>query len=677
MIVVLLRREGLPSARDAAIALGLLAVLVGTLMRRLPFSANVQLDLSTACILAAALILSPGLAMVIGALGALVANVFRRAEWRVAGFNGAQASLQGGIAAGLLALGDWDRQAPTIDLRILVLILVIGMAMHLANALAVGAILVFESRQRWWSSVTKVAWLDRTEALGYLAQWGLGLLAAVVADGHSWALVLIVLPGAIAFGALDQHARLRLRAEERLVHQAFHDTLTGLANRASFTERLEQALAMSDGPDSLALLFLDLDQFKVVNDTLGHAAGDQLLVEIARRLERAVRPGDVVARLGGDEFTVLLEGQGAMQEAERIAERIARAMQVPIHLEGREMTVSTSIGIARPAAANATVTDLMRDADIALYQAKDGGRARFVTYDPSSRLHVQERIELEADLIAALRREELRLVFQPKVELATGAIFVVEALLRWERPGHGLVSPGIFLPIAAESGLAPAIGRWVLQHACRAAAEWRASAQGAAPAVSVNVAAQHLWESTFVADVHDALTVSGLPGTALQLEVTEETAAAGGDLVVATMHRLRALGVGIVLDDFGTSHSNLIALGRLPVQALQLDSSFVGAITHSVEAQTITNAVIGLAHGLDMFVMAEGVETGEQLQLLRQWGCDAGQGTHFAPPMSVVEIRGLLTRQLPLPEVAVSVPMFAPPPVATEPPTMLFAERVS
>jgi len=380
-----------------------------------------------------------------------------------------------------------------------------------------------------------------------------------------------------------------------------------------------------------------------------------------------VRPGDLVARLGGDEFTVLLGpgegGDGAEVGPDAVAERITLAMRAPLRVDGRAIVVTTSIGIARPAAGDRSGADLLRDADVALYRAKAGGRARAATFDPAWRLAAQVRLQLEADLRRALPGNELRLVFQPKVDLADGRVAAVEVLLRWHRPGHGVLAPGAFLPVAEEIGLAAPIGRWVLREACRHAAGWSGPGPGGPPAVSVNVSAAHLQEPDFVADLGRVLREYDLPGGRVQLEIAEGTLAARVDEVAAVMGKLDRLGIRAVLDDFGTGRADLVALGRLPVSALQLDGRFVAGLPHGREARAIARAVVGLAHGLGTTVVAEGVETADQLAWLRAAGCDGAQGDHVAPPMPADALAAFLTgRREPAPASSVpAVPDASPP----------------
>ncbi|MEA2530030.1 MAG: hypothetical protein QOG89_1674 [Thermomicrobiales bacterium] len=646
IVSALLVRGAPPTSWDAIVAVALAGLLAASFRRPLPFGQHAHLTLDTAIVLAAALILPAGPAVLVAGIGPLLANLPRRADWSQAGFNAAQTALQGAVGVGVLAAGGWDRADPFAGAAFLVVVPLAGCAMHIVNALAVATILALDDRTAWWPTWRQLVVLDRTEASGYLAQWGLGLLAVVVADGHAWALALLALPGGVVFGALDRHTRLRLRAEERLVHQAYHDPLTGLPNRARFAERLDAALAAAaDQPDAVAVLFLDLDRFKLINDTLGHAAGDALLVEVATRLRACVRPGDTVARLGGDEFIVLLERDGNAIEAVRVAERVAAAMAAPVRLGERDITVSTSIGIARPTPGNGSSGDVLRDADLALYQAKDAGRGRYAVFDPASGAAARERLAIEADLRRALEWGGLRLAFQPKVDLATGRVTAVEALLRWDRPGYGEVGPDAFLPVADEAGLAPSLGRWVLAEACKVARTWEGAPWGGPP-VSVNLSERQLRDPALVADVEGALALSGLDGTRLQLEVAESAAMKDVEGVIATLQRLRAVGVRAVLDDFGTGHANLAALGRLPVDALQLDRSFVADLAVSHEARAIVRAVMGLAGGLRLAVVAEGVETPEQLALLRSWGCDAAQGELFASPASGEAVAALVLADL-------------------------------
>ncbi len=446
----------------------------------------------------------------------------------------------------------------------------------------------------------------------------------------------------------------RKRLEEQLVHRAFHDPLTDLPNRALFLRRLDEAIARApDGIPPIAVLFLDLDRFKLINDTLGHEAGDQLLMAVAERLRSSVRPADTVARLGGDEFTILLEDIVEDEEAAQVARRILDSMTTPVVLLGsKEMVISTSIGIVRPTPEHRRGADVLRDADTALYRAKEGGRNRFAFFDASMGAAARERVAIEADLRRALERGELQVLYQPKIDLVSGRPVAVEALLRWEHPERGWVPPLVFIPIAEETGLIGEIGSWVLETACREAAAW-SRVLSDPPVLSVNFSGKQFYDPELPVQVKRALEESGLPPARLRLEIAESAAMKNADATAATLRALQAIGVRVVIDDFGTGTSSLSSLQRFPVDTLQIDQSLVAALGRSRDATTIAQAVVGMAHGLGLAVMAEGVERPDQLSLLRALGCEQAQGNLFCPPIPADELVRYLTSPViwPLPEL--------------------------
>ena len=439
----------------------------------------------------------------------------------------------------------------------------------------------------------------------------------------------------------------RRLAEAQLQHQAFHDALTGLPNRTLFLDRLEQALARAQrqqrGP---GVLFLDLDRFKVVNDSLGHSVGDELLREAARRLAGLLRVGDTVARLGGDEFTVLLEEIHRVEDALRVAEAIADAFRQPFRVDGRELFVTTSIGVACSPAGSETAADLLRRADIAMYQAKSSGRSRAVAYDGAMDVRLVETLEVETDLRHALDRGELRLHYQPIVDIATGRTEGVEALVRWQHPERGLVPPSEFIPLAEETGLILPIGAWVLEEACHQMAIWLSERANDEPlTVSVNLSARQLHEPGLLTLVNDVLARTGLPPAALQLELTESMIMQNVEATIATLHQLKRLGVGLAVDDFGTGYSSLSYLARFPVDVLKVDRAFVMTMTQEEGTAAIVEATVALAHALGMDVTAEGVELPEQLAWLRRLHCDNGQGYYFSRPAAADTITALFAAE--------------------------------
>lgn len=446
----------------------------------------------------------------------------------------------------------------------------------------------------------------------------------------------------------------RKELEEKLAHRAFYDDLTGLPNRALLSDRLGQALSRAgrgvsmgtEAGQTIALLFLDLDDFKHVNDSLGHDAGDELLVEVAGRLKGAARPGDTVARLGGDEFVVLLEEVAGEDGATGAAREVAEALKLPFVLEEREVFVTASTGVVLGGAGKekrADPQDLLRSADVAMYRAKEEGKDRHVVFEPSMDGRSGRRLALGTGLRRALERGELTVLYQPVVELEGGRDVGGEALLRWERPGRGIVSPAEFVPLAEETGLIGEIGGRVLTDACARVREWRAilpkrEGGGASPTVWVNLSARQLYEPGLVGLVADALGQAGLGPDSLGLEITESVAMDGAGFGVgraaAALRGLKELGVRLAVDDFGTGYSSLSQLKRLPVDVLKIDRSFVSGLGRDAGDRAIVSAVVTLARDMGLEVVAEGVESEDQLRILRELGCGLAQGYYFARPLS-------------------------------------------
>jgi diguanylate cyclase (GGDEF)-like protein/PAS domain S-box-containing protein len=429
-------------------------------------------------------------------------------------------------------------------------------------------------------------------------------------------------------------------AEEQLRHQAFHDALTGLANRALFTNRVEHALVLRNqlARAEVAVLFLDLDDFKGVNDTLGHAAGDTLLRGVGVRLRDTLSPSYTVARLGGDEFAILIEEIAGPASALDAAERIVTTLQKPFEIEGREVFVSASVGIALGTVAD----DLLRAADVAMYRAKASGKAQYVMYMPTMAEDFVGRLELVAELRRA-RREEFVVHYQPVVDLESHAVVGVEALVRWAHPTRGLLPPSDFIALAEETGRIVDIGAWVLAEACAQVARWRAETPGSAElTLNVNVSTRQVRPGVLVQAVRSALAESGLPAEALTLELTESVLARRHEELRAVLTDVADLGVRLALDDFGTGYSSLSLLQDLPVHTLKVDRSFVSALDEDATRQGFVQAIVDLAHTLDVALVAEGMETAAETSELRRLGCQAGQGFHFAPPLGADEVGELL-----------------------------------
>ncbi|HEX8291974.1 MAG TPA: EAL domain-containing protein [Pyrinomonadaceae bacterium] len=438
----------------------------------------------------------------------------------------------------------------------------------------------------------------------------------------------------------------RKRAEEQLLHDAFHDALTGLPNRALFMDHVKMAIQRSrrSGDRLFAALFLDLDRFKIINDSLGHMVGDQLLVGIAHRLEACLRPGDTVARLGGDEFTILLEDLTTMEDATDVARRVQEAVTQPFNIGGHEVFTTASIGIALSNTGYERAEDLLRDADTAMYRAKMEGKKRHVVFDKAMHDRAMELLQTETDLRRALTRQEFFLNYQPIVNLETGRVASFEALVRWRHPERGLVMPGDFVPVAEETGLIVPLGLWVLNEACRQMREWqRLGLADESVKMSVNLSGRQFSQADLIEQISSALRESGLKAGNLKLEITESMVMENFDTAIDMLTQLRVLGVGLSIDDFGTGYSSLSYLHRFPIDTLKIDRSFVTQMTDNSENAEIVRTIVTLARSLDMAVVAEGVETADQLRQLGELGCDYGQGYLFSRPVGAGQAAELLT----------------------------------
>ncbi len=430
----------------------------------------------------------------------------------------------------------------------------------------------------------------------------------------------------------------RVRLEQRLDHQAFHDTLTGLCNRRLFTDRLNHALTRRGGHD-LVVLFLDLDDFKTVNDDLGHGAGDAVLVEVGQRVTGVTRPGDTVARLGGDEFAILMEAT-TVPEAELVAQRLQVSLYEELHVEGARRRVGASIGLATATPGSGSGEEALRHADVAMYLAKSRGKSGIAAYEPQLHTEAIERLHLRTELEAAIGADELVLHFQPVVELRSNVMTGYEALVRWQHPAHGLLQPISFVPLAEQSGLIVALGRWVMRAACNAAVRLHPGVSG--PSMSVNVAAQQLAEDDFVEQVVGALEASGLAPGRLVLEITESVVLNDLDLVLERLRALRELGIRVAIDDFGTGYSSLAYLSRLPLDILKVDKSFIDHVVEDEQDARVTMAIIAMSATMNLSVVAEGVETEPQAQWLRDAGCRSVQGYLFSRPVPEATALALL-----------------------------------
>ena len=436
----------------------------------------------------------------------------------------------------------------------------------------------------------------------------------------------------------------RKAIEEQLAHQASHDLLTNLPNRTLFMDRLEYALTGIEqrrGP--IAVLFLALNNFKEINDSLGYETGDRLLKAVAEVLSTSLRAEDTAAFFGGDEFAVLLENVRDESEAIQVAGRITGALQAPFVVGESEVLLTTNIGIALCVSSDVLPADLLRQADIAMYEAKNKGKDRYEVFDLRMRNRVLERLRGGMDLRGSIQREEFRVYYQPKVSLENDKIVGAEALVRWEHPQRGLVPPAEFIPVAEETGLIVPIGRWVLEEACRQAREWQEHYPLDPPLVMcVNISARQLRHPSLAHDVAQVLQETGLDPRTLDLEITESMAE-DTQFAIAVLKELKGLGIQLVMDDFGTGYSSLSYLKNFPVDFLKIDRSFIAPLGENPEDEALVSGIIGLVHALGIKAIAEGVETAEQLAKLREMGCDFAQGYYFSKPLPAEGISELLS----------------------------------
>jgi diguanylate cyclase (GGDEF)-like protein/PAS domain S-box-containing protein len=446
--------------------------------------------------------------------------------------------------------------------------------------------------------------------------------------------------GGVVVNYRDVTARKAL--EDQLRHQAFHDALTGLPNRALFADRLGHALSRARrSPQQLAVLFVDLDDFKTVNDSLGHGAGDELLVRVAERLQRALRPGDTIARMGGDEFAVIVEDQTDAAAPVEVGQRLLAALNAPFANEGKELFVHASAGVAVSTSQQTTAEELLRDADLAMYMAKSNGKNRLELFQPSMHSAALARLSLKGDLERALERDEFVLLYQPIMRLGSGQLSGVEALVRWNHPRRGLISPLDFIPLAEETGLIVPLGRWVLEQACRQAVTWDA-AGATSLTMSVNVSGRQVQEPGFVDEVAAVLAGTALPPQRLTLEFTESVLMRDANATAGMLAQLKALGVRLAIDDFGTGYSSLSYLRRFPIDVLKIDASFVAAMSSGSDQTALVRSIVKLGETLHLETVAEGIEQPAQLSDLRSLGADLGQGYFFARPLSADDVSAML-----------------------------------
>ncbi len=435
----------------------------------------------------------------------------------------------------------------------------------------------------------------------------------------------------------------RKELEDELRHQAFHDSLTGLANRALFVDRLEHALSLSQrAPRPVAVLFVDLDDFKTINDSLGHGEGDVILQRVAERLRGAFRDGDTLARMGGDEFAILVEDPPAATAPTVVADRLVAALQAPFTEGGKELFVHASVGVAVLTSRSQTADELLRNADISMYMAKRKGKNRIEIFEPSMHAAALARLALKGDLERALERDEFFVLYQPVLNLASLEIVGVEALLRWRHPEHGVVAPAEFIPVAEETGLIIPLGRQVLLEACRQSRAWDAATPGRPITMNVNVSGRQVAEPGFVAEVAAVLSETGMDPTRLVLEFTEGVLIQDTDATMATLRALKSLGVRLAIDDFGTGYSSLSYVRQFPIDILKIDRSFVASMADGPDETALLHSILQLSETLHLETVAEGIEDAGQLAELQSLGADLGQGFLFARPLASSEISALL-----------------------------------
>jgi diguanylate cyclase (GGDEF)-like protein len=478
----------------------------------------------------------------------------------------------------------------------------------------------------------------------------IGTICAIDTSPHGWThteinCLLDIASVLVTELELRSDLSVKRQTQEHLLHSTLHDSLTGLPNRSLFTERLRHAMRRTARhPDNLfAVLFLDLDRFKEVNDNLGHFAGDELLRAVARRLEACIRPEDTVARLSGDEFAILLESITEVSDAGRVAERIEEALSFPINLGGAEITTSASIGIVTSSMSHDQPEQILRSADMAMYRAKAAGRARYELFDRAMHSDALARLQLETDLRRAIENSEFCLMYQPVVSLRTGRITGFEALVRWDHPHQGLVQPADFIPVAEETGLIIQIGRWVLYEACTRAQEWHRLHPRSEPlTIGVNLSARQFSHPGVVDQIRDALGATGTPASALRLEITEHAIIDKGRHAVSILTQLRDIGVQVYLDDFGTGYSSLSYLHGVPIDGIKIDREFVSDM-HTNEANfRLVRTLLTLAEIVGIRAEAEGITSSEQLRELRSLNCEQGQGYLFSAPISADAVGPLL-----------------------------------
>ncbi len=451
----------------------------------------------------------------------------------------------------------------------------------------------------------------------------------------------------IGLAAIIRDITERKSFENQLTHQALHDPLTKLANRVLFSNRVEHALERaSRHQNPIAVMFLDLDNFKTINDSLGHAAGDKLLISVSERLQACLRSSDTAARLGGDEFAVLIVDTTHTKGAVLIAERIKDVMREPFLLDGKKTFITTSIGIAATITGNESPDELLRNADVAMYTAKNLGKDRYAVFENEMHEVLIKSVELETTLRRAIENEEFMLHYQPIIDLQSESIMGMEALVRWNHPQRGLIAPNEFIPIAEKTNLIVPLGAWVLEEACRQAYLWQTQyGYDSRLSITVNISSRQFQHPALVEMIAATLDKTGLPPQSLILEITEGTIIQNTEASIKKLQELKNLGVRLAIDDFGTGYSSLSYLQRFPIDILKIDKSFIDKISHSREGAAVARAIITMSDTLHLRTIAEGVETSEQTIELQHLGCELGQGFHFAKPLSKDDMNSYLKKE--------------------------------